>query len=139
MKKVIVMTALCVGTVFTSCSKNDDGPEQDPIIGTWLLVESSKVEDGQTLQDELSDCEKKSGPSFMSDGTFESNSYDLEGDECILDDATQGKWENLGDGVYQSEHGGSTFEQKIVFSGNTFSINSESGDITYIDVYQKVD
>lgn len=131
------MIALC-GAVLTSCSKNDDDSEQDPIIGTWLLIEISKVEDGVTINEELTDCDKKNSGSFKADGTFESNSFDLDGDECILDHTLQGNWTNLGDGVYESEHDGSTFEQKVVFSGNTFSINSQNGDVTYIDVYQKV-
>ncbi len=138
MKKVLLLTFLCIGSLLTSCSKDDDNGGQDPFIGSWGLIASSTTANEQTTQDEMTDCEKRSTVTVNADGTYESISYSFFNEECELSDNTPGRWENLGDGVYRfTWNDGTVSEGAIVFTNDTFSISENDGGVTFASTYQK--
>lgn len=91
MKKLILMFFGLA--VLTSCSSDDDNTGEDPILGTWALVEINPA------LVPIEDCNETSTIIFSADHTADSTFY-LE--ECEPETST-GSWENEGNNVYSVE------------------------------------
>lgn len=127
MKKAILMAFLAAGTAFTSCSKDDDGAEQDRLIGEWTLTNSTTTFEGEVNQESISGCDRENVTAeFRLDGTFTTGKF--EGSAAGICEDSKGLWENLGDSNYQIEEDGDVSTQNIVFSGDTFTITTEPGE-----------
>jgi len=121
---------------FTSCGNDDDGGNQDRLIGIWTLenIFENGIEDP-----ELTDCDRQETFSFDADGTAENKIYYQEDEDgpCVLDETETGTWENDGDGSYilTSEFG--SFSVDITFEGNTFYFEDVYTDegMTFTDRY----
>ncbi len=82
-KSIILATLLVVGTILTSCSKDDN--ESASIIGTWKVTSSvyETFKDGvsQGKDKETIDANNYWTISFKADGTFEGVSVDPQGND----------------------------------------------------------
>lgn len=158
-KLILIFSAVCILAFSISCNKDDDPQDettqnetaQDEIIGTWTRQSLSTTEDGETTDEVLSDCEKKSFISFSADGTFNAKSY-LYSDTCSFNDTAIGTWENFGDGIYliqlsdikddiddedDEDDIDDTFIIEMSSSENTFMLINENGDFKSVSVFQR--
>ncbi len=93
MKKFLVLF-LSMAFLF-ACSNDDDNEEpqgDDPIVGTWVLVDASEPLDSQFC------FEEESTITFKANNTGQATFY-LTGTECSANNS-QGTWSNNGNSVY---------------------------------------
>lgn len=111
-------------SVLTACSSDDDNTEEDPILGTWFIVEVNNVPGSEFT---LSECNKNSTMTFNANGIATSVFHaNVEG-ECIAGEPTDSTWDNQS-GVYTitipipelEEAGFDTLTGTIAFTSNTF-------------------
>lgn len=129
MKKLILFLGICLIAVsFNSCNNDDDDTYSDEIIGKWRLNELIIKIDDESIDDFLTECDKKSTIEFFENGTYISNSFEFNDDEnvCIPIETVTGTWENLGNNTYEIsdiEIPGLTFsfEFKVTFINNKMS------------------
>ena len=93
MKNYLILLLFAGLFSFSACSSDDDNPKdtEEPIIGTWILVETSAPIN-------VDACESSSTITFNEDNTGNAVFY-LEPD-CEAQNST-GTWENKGNGQYQ--------------------------------------
>lgn len=79
-------------TLITSCSNDDDAttPDEDPIIGTWVLVDSTILNPDN--------CEQESTITFTADNNANGTFY-VDLTDCSAETST-GTWENNGNSSY---------------------------------------
>jgi len=141
MKKLLFIP---IALLFFACPSDDDmPPAQDQIIGTWKFFK--EFEDGVEVQ--LDVCETLQTLSFLADGAFTGLDYDEDiMGECVLDETSNGTWENAGNGAYSITTQFGTDTQQLTFEGNTFYVEEiddfgtpgdTSDDVLYRYVYQK--
>lgn len=138
MKKVLLLLAVITGSVFTSCSSDDDSssvldPSADLIIGTWKI---SKIVSGGEAQD-LGDCFIKTTFTFNENKTVKLNVYDFNDMDLCESEESNGAWKNLGDSTYEFDtlDGEPTDPAKVTFVDNTMIIEDSeviSGEIILI-------
>ncbi|MDH7447339.1 lipocalin family protein [Aquimarina sp. 2201CG14-23] len=141
MKKRILLFAISFSMVIISCGDDDDGIDQDLLIGSWKL--SQEFEDGELI---VSDpCDLQGSLTFNADGTLESEFYEEDGNEnCILvvEYEDTGTWENKGNGIYTFIIDGEASTDEIKFSENTFYIeysDTFEGETTeFREVFERI-
>ncbi|MFD2563708.1 lipocalin-like domain-containing protein [Aquimarina rubra] len=141
MKKLIFLFAISLSIVVSSCGDDDDGVNQDLLIGSWKL--SQEFENGVQITSDP--CDLEDVITFKADGTFEDTYFEDNGSgTCVevTDDINMGAWENTGGNVYSITFDGQTNTEEISFSGNTFSVeysDTFDGQTTeYRDVYTRI-
>ena len=134
MKKVIFLLLIIITTLgLSSCTSDDDNPDQDQLIGKWKAIEYSfnGVENSDP-------CDLEGVFSIKSDGTFTNEDYESDqNDTCFLDETVSGTWTNNGKNSYSFEAAGETETYTMVFQGNTFSITEIIDQITIKVIYQR--
>lgn len=86
MKKLLLLFVSVA--MLTACSKDndDENGSQEPILGTWYLVEINNAQGY-----EVNDCNSKSYIDFKSDGTAHSEFYSQNNGNCESE-ANDGNW-----------------------------------------------
>lgn len=135
MKKVILVATVFLSVLsFTSCSKDDDGGGQDPIIAKWFNFSEAEIVDGVVgTAIEVSACDKKGSIEFKVDGTYVSTPYLENQGECIIDGVTNGTWKNEGNGKYRFKFGINDNVVPIEFKDNKLIVTSSES----VEVYTK--
>ncbi|GGX15661.1 lipocalin family protein [Aquimarina muelleri] len=132
MKKVILVVTVFLSTLsIISCSKDDDGGGQDPIIAKWFNFSETEIVNGTTT--EASACRKKGSLEFKADGTYISTPYIEYQGECIVDGVTNGTWKNEGNGKYRFKFDTSDNVVPVEFKDNTIILRSSES----VNVYAK--
>lgn len=94
MKKLIALFAVFM--MFTACSSDDDANDgEDPILGTWYVVELENA----FSDDELSECNMNSNITFHADNTADSEFYEEVEEEC-MSEADTSEWKRETNGQY---------------------------------------
>lgn len=93
MKKLIAL--LAVFMMFTACSSDDDNDGEDPILGTWYVVDLENT----FSDDELTECNMNSNITFKADNTADSEFYEQVDGECVFE-AETAEWERNANGQY---------------------------------------
>ena len=116
MKKLTLM--LCALTfIISSCSSDDDSSSgQDPIIGTWNLHQRFTND----VEEVLTSCQKQETFTFSSDGSAQYEYYEINNENCVLEESFTATWSNEGNNNYDLTAFGETSTQNINFEGNTF-------------------
>ncbi|HEY9185032.1 MAG TPA: lipocalin family protein [Salegentibacter sp.] len=97
MKKIIALLAVVM--MFTACDSDDDVNDgEDPILGTWFVVDLENA----YSDDELSECNMNSNITFHADNTADSEFYEEVQGECVFEAETAG-WERNTNGQYTFE------------------------------------
>lgn len=108
--KKLVLIFLTIGLCFSSCSKDDDEPNNDidKIIGLWGNYKDKDLETGEFWEFDYNERENQS--EFLDDFTFKS----------FIDETSHidGVWKNLNDGTYEFKYLGITEIIDIDFVGN---------------------
>lgn len=119
MKKLLIMFFGLA--VLTSCSSDDDNIGEDPILGTWVLIEINPAAVN------IEDCDETSIIIFGADNTANSTFY-LEDSNCEPE-AFTGQWENKGNSVYSVDFPVIGEQEGVVnFEGsNNFTFVSQQG------------
>ncbi len=126
MKKVILLTSVCLASLITSCGSDDDAGSnsQDLIIGKWQLEQIFTND----VSDDISDCEKESIIEYKADGTYVGTDKFESGGTgaptCVEDNYT-GTWENKGNNKYDDLSAG---ENEAV----EFTITFPDGKLTRV-------
>ena len=110
--------------VLTACSNDDDTTEEEPILGTWFIVEVNNVP-GSDFS--LSECNKNSTMTFNADGTATSLFHSEIDGNCLAGASANTTWNNQS-GVYTitipipelEEAGFDTLSGTVEFTSNTF-------------------
>ncbi len=111
-------------TVLTACSNDDDTSEEDPILGTWFIVEVNNIPNSDFT---LSECNKNSTMTFNVDGTATSVFHAQVEENCMAGTPTTSTWNNES-GIYTitipipelEEVGIDKLTGTIEFTSNTF-------------------
>ena len=92
MKKYLFLLSAFALIFFTSCSSDDDGGgADDPILGTWTLVEASAFEIGGCTEESFVTLKK---------GNTGSATFYLPQANCTPQ-SSSGEWQNLGNSRYK--------------------------------------
>ena len=137
--KLFKLTLLLILTL-ASCSSDDDGNQNIPIIGKWKQI--SEIEAGFDFTNE---CTPLNVVEFKTDGTGTNISYsssETQGNfECIFDGENEFQWSidrNKIIGSFISE--GQRIENESVFKieNNTLTIDSDEGTDSLITKYERL-
>lgn len=126
MKKLLIL--FMSFAVLAACSSDDDNTDaeqKDPIIGTWVLVDTSAELDGQFC------LEEDSVMTFNENNTGNATFY-LTATECEPE-TSEGNWENTGSNRYTiSLPALGNVPGTATFSGqNTFSFTTALGTLNF--------
>ncbi len=134
MKNLFLFLAVFASVLVTSCSSDDDGTGQDPIIAKWNFFSSADVIDGVVgTREEGTACKKRGFVDFKADGTYVFISYfENQSGDCVIDDETNGTWENLGNNIYRFQFDATTNESPVSIEGNMLTITSREDSSVYI-------
>lgn len=139
MKKIIFF--LCVvAFTFTSCSSDDDTPQNlTSIVGTWKYYKYFENNVEQTLEI----CETQHTLVFTSAGAFMSTFYEESINDpstCVIEGQISGTWSNQGN-VYTIISNGDASIITITLGVNTFTtqeVETYNGvTTTYKEVWKK--
>lgn len=149
MKKLMMyLTAIFIALSFNACSNdNDDNTNDnpDPIIGKWRFSQLIITVDDETIDDLLTECDKKSTIEFLENGTYQLSVFEFNEDEssCVAQDIINGTWENYDTHVYnftdfEIPELTLSLEAKVTFQSNklvlefsgTINIDEEEFDIS---------
>ncbi len=125
-------------TVLTACSNDDDTSEEDPILGTWFIVEVNNIPNSDFT---LSECNKNSTMTFNVDGTATSIFHAQIEENCMAGTPTTSTWNNES-GIYTITipipelQGFNTLTGTIEFTSNTFIFTPAVSPTTTI-VFEK--
>ena len=131
MKKMIAL--LTVFLMLTACSNDDNATSEEPIVGSWVLVDWNIPNiPGSDFAEEPTNCNLNSKITFEADNTATSEFYNDEGENCEVE-AQSGDWESHGDGEYSiqvpgigNQRGNLNFE-----SNNRFTFTLAIGSMTF--------
>lgn len=108
--------------VITACSSDDDNSDQDPIVGSWFIVEVNNIPNSDFT---LSECNKSSTMTFNEDGTSTSVFHAQVEGNCMAGTPTNSTWSNQSD-IYTITipipelEGFNTLTGTVKFTSNTF-------------------
>ncbi|MCM4159528.1 lipocalin family protein [Antarcticibacterium flavum] len=131
MKKLFMLLLICCSLV--GCSTEDSIPEsvQDPIIGTWKIVEMTEYpSNSNPIVTTYDECYQRSRITFKADGNYESKSYQLNSDgsceELVFEGQTtvSSTWQKISANKYR-------FTEEIINDGNTMFNTSTPESITF--------
>ncbi len=132
LKKVILATLTLLSLVTTSCSSDDENPDADPIVGTWLYTKV--IVDG--IERPLSDCEIRSVFVFNADGKAADNFYEEFQSKCVSENTT-GTWKKNVDGTYTGTFTDEIEDYTIEFEIINGELVIEDTFEPIIDIYRK--
>lgn len=97
MKKIFLLLVSMM--MLTACSDDDDATTEgeDPILGTWYLVEITNPLEADA---QFNECEQQSFITFNDDNTAISESFTEVDGECESEGSDTGNWENEGNSRY---------------------------------------
>ena len=126
MKKLIYL--FVATTLLISCSDDDSTADLDPIIGLWQL-------ESQTLSgiEITTECERNTTLELFEDGTITSESFYLDGVDCLSDIDTS-TWENLSGSTYRVDDDPEG-DRTLIFSQNNTVFSFTTTQIIGGDTY----
>jgi len=138
MKKPILLFAMALGCMFTSCKKDDSGGDGD-ILGTWSYIAYAD-DNGEEPADECARMDLlrfKNGNVFDYEYHFASTA----GDECIEGTHSSGSWTYQFDSKVRLDHGTENNPDitvaKFSISGDILTLTFDEGNGTYKKKYKK--
>ena len=135
MKKIILLFVLTT-FLFTSCSSDDSSSSQDQLIGFWTSFQRFL----NNTEIPLDECDKMDNIRINANGTFNEEYFFNDSGTCVSDGTDNGLWENMGNSIYQITYDIGTPDEEvllvtIIFSNNTFIIETTDGTDSYREVY----
>ncbi|MGB5436969.1 MAG: hypothetical protein WBM98_13835 [Maribacter sp.] len=140
MKKIFyTISLLALIILMPNCSRDDDGPSTpsgtNNLYGTWNL--DYYINNSQLVEEIV--CNEQVTYVFSSNGSYSKTTFAGEGStNCDVAVILKGKWENLGDNIFQLTPNGSTGNENLDI---TFQDNFTKFTITYgnglVEVFSK--
>lgn len=138
MKKVIILTLICLGALLSSCGNDDnEALKQDPFVGVWLMSQNTTIVNGVETEFTLDACGKKSNITIKEDGTMSQVTYRMKNGTCEVSSNNSGSWEKISAGSYKVTIGDEEQEYMIAFNTDKFSVTLDIQGNPFVIVYTK--